>query len=84
VKDEAGDPIDGVFAYIDDNDETPYILNTTTNAQGIASTGYTGGAAAGSRWRARKYGFKPYKQLIDISSSDISIPVTLVVDPQQT
>ncbi len=84
VKDEAGDPIDTALVYIDDDDESPYILNTTTNAQGVASTGYTGGAAAGSRWRARKYGYKPYKQIIDIGASDISIPVTLISDPQQT
>ena len=84
VKDEAGDPIDVALVYIDDDDEVPYILSTTTNAQGVASTGYTGGAAAGSRWRVRKYGYKPYKQIIDIGASDISIPVTLISDPQQT
>lgn len=84
VKSEAGTPIENVYVYIDDNDESPYILNTTTNANGVASTGYTGTTVLGSRWRARLYGYKPYNQLIDIESSNISIPITLISDPQQT
>jgi len=84
VKDESGTEISGALAYIDDDDTSPYIMNTTTNASGVAQTSYTGASVVGSRWRVRKYGYKPYKQLVDIGSSDISIPVTLIADPQQT
>ncbi len=84
VKNSAGTTISGAFAYIDNNDETPYIMNTTTNAVGVASTSYVGTAVYDSVWRVRKYGYKPYKQLVDIIASNISVPVTLVVDPQQT
>jgi hypothetical protein len=84
VKDEAGDPINGAFAYIDDNNITPFIMNTTTNALGVATVQHTGGAAPGSTWRVRIYGYKPYTQTVDIAGDDISIPVTLISDPQQT
>jgi len=83
VTDESGAPIVGALAYIDNNDESPYILNTTTDVDGEASVLYTEGPVADSRWRVRKYGYKPFKQLVDIESSDITLPVTLVVDPQQ-
>lgn len=83
VKNESAQPIVGAYVYIDDNDESPYILNTTTNVDGVANTGYTGSTISGSVWRVRKYGYKAYKQLIDIGSSNISIPITLVTDPQQ-
>ena len=84
VKNSAGTPISGALAYIDDAANTaPFIMNTTTNASGIATTAWTGGASAGSFWRVRKYGYKPFKQNIDISTVDISLPVTLVADPQQ-
>ena len=84
VKDESGSVIVGAYAYIDDNDQTPFIMNTTTNSSGIATTPYSGSPVTGARWRVRKYGYKPFKQIIDIGSSDISIPVTLITDPQQT
>jgi hypothetical protein len=84
VKDESGTEVSGAYAYIDDDDTSPYIMNTTTNASGVAQTSYTGASVTGSRWRVRKYGYKPYRQLVDIGSSDISIPVTLIADPQQT
>lgn len=84
VKNEAGEPIVGALAYIDDNDQTPYIMNTTTNDEGVATTGYTGAPVTNARWRVRKYGYKQFKQLVSISSEDINLPVTLVVDPQQT
>ena len=84
VNNESGQPIVGAYAYIDDNDESPYILNTTTNADGVATTGYTGSTISGSVWRVRKYGYRAYKQLIDIESSNISVPIALVTDPQQT
>ncbi|OHB80549.1 MAG: hypothetical protein A2W31_06860 [Planctomycetes bacterium RBG_16_64_10] len=84
VTDENGDPIQGALAYIDNNDITPFILNTTTDQYGEASTLYSGGAVAGSRWRARLYGYKQFKQLVDIAGSDITVYATLVADPQQT
>jgi len=85
VKDEAGNPIVGAFAFIDQSPpESPYIMNTQTVAGGIATVGWTGGPVIGSTWRVRKYGYKNYKQSIDIGEVNISIPVTLVVDPQQT
>lgn len=84
VKDEAGAVVVGANAYIDDNNLTPFILNTTTNGSGVATIRHTGGAVTGATWRIRKYGYKPYKAIIDIGAVDISIPVTLVADPQQT
>jgi hypothetical protein len=84
VKDEEGQVIVGARAYIDDDDNSPYIMDTATNAQGVATTGYTGSSVNDSIWRIRKYGYKAYKQLIDIESSNISIPITLIIDPQQT
>jgi len=85
VSDEDGDPIVGALAYIDDDNSSPYIMNTTTNGSGIASVGHTAGAVAGATWRVRKYGFKQFRQVIDIPASGTKeIPVTLVVDPQQT
>jgi len=83
VKNESGAVIVGAFAYIDDDDETPYIMNTTTGGDGIATVAHTGGTISGSLWSARKYGYKPYRQIVDIGLDDISIPVTLVSDPQQ-
>jgi len=83
VTNEAGGVIVGAYAYIDDNDQTPFILNTTTDVYGEVTTGYTGTAVPGSRWRVRKYGYKQFKQFVDIGSSDITLYVTLVVDPQQ-
>jgi hypothetical protein len=54
VKNESAQPMVGAYAYIDDNDESPYILNTTTNAQGVATTGYTGSTISGSVWRPQQ------------------------------
>lgn len=86
VKDEAGAIIGGAFAYIDDNNLTPFIMNDTTNAvTGIATTSWTGGAVAGATWRVRKYGYKQYKAIADVpASGSKDIPVTLIADPQQT
>ena len=84
VKDEAGDVIVGAFAYIDDDDIVPYIMNTTTNASGIATVQHTGGVVNDSSWRVRKYGFKAYRQTVDIAGDNISLPITLISDPQQT
>jgi len=85
VKDEAGGVIVGAYAYIDDDNIDPFIMNTITNASGIASVGHTAGAITGARWRIRKYGFRPYTALVDIPASGVKdIPVTLILDPQQT
>jgi len=84
VTNESGQPIQNALVYIDNDDESPYILNTLTDEYGEASVLYTAGPVADSRWRVRLYGYKPFKQLVDIESSDITLPVTLVVDPQQT
>lgn len=85
VKDENNAPIAGAFAFIDDASSTyPFIMNTSTNTSGIATTAYTGGALLNSKWRVRKYGYKPYSQSVDIGTTDINLPVTLIVDPQQT
>lgn len=50
---------------------------------GIASETYTGAPVTGTRWRVRKYGYKDFKQLINIAGSNIDLPVTLILDPQQ-
>jgi len=83
VKDENNQFVNGAFAYIDNNDQSPFILNTTTGADGVASTSYAGSTVNGSRWRVRKYGYKQFKQLVDISTSNITVYVTLAIDPQQ-
>lgn len=53
-------------------------------AGGIATANWTGGSVSGSTWRVRKYGYKNYKQSVDIGTSNISLPITLIADPQQT
>ena len=78
-------PIVGAKAYIDDPTNTePYIMNTLTNASGIASVGWSGGPVSGAYWRVRLYGYKPFLAISDIPADDKEIPVTLSVDPQQT
>jgi len=85
VKDVTGTEVVGAYAYIDDNNLTPFIMNTVTNASGIASVGHTAGAVAGATWRIRKYGYKPFIAIADIPASGTKeIPVTLIVDPQQS
>lgn len=84
VKNSAGSPIPDVLAYIDDDNLVPYIMNTTTNASGLATVAHTDGVVAGARWRARKYGYKEYDQIINIGSTDKDVAVTLITDPQQT
>ena len=86
VKDVNGDPVGSAYAYIDDNNETPFIMNTTTNVTtGIATVAWTGGAVADATWRVRKYGYKPYTATADVPASGTKdIPVTLIADPQQT
>lgn len=83
VKNEAGGVIVDAWAYIDPTDESPFIMNKLTDVNGIASETYTGAPVTGTRWRVRKYGYKDFKQLINIAGSNIDLPVTLILDPQQ-
>lgn len=85
VKNEAGGPVTGAYAYIDNDNTAPFIMNTTTDVvTGIATTAWTGGAVPGATWRVRKYGYKPYKAVSDVPASGTKdIPVTLIADPQQ-
>lgn len=85
VKDEVGDPINLAHCYIDDNNASPFIMNQDSNASGIATTSWTGGAVTGATWRVRKYGYRPYTAIADVpASGSKDIPVTLIADPQQT
>lgn len=83
VKNEVGTPLQNILVYIDNNDQSPYIMNTLTDINGKASVTYVGSAVSNARWRARKYGYKNFKQLISIGSDNISLPVSLVADPNQ-
>ena len=75
----------GAYAYIDEDNTAPFIMNETTSTPaGVAQVSWTGGAITGATWRVRKYGFKPYKAISDIPASGTKdIPVTLIDDPQQ-
>ena len=85
VKDEAGTPIIGAWAFIDQPvPESPWIMNQQTITGGVAEVTWTGGTVTDSTWRVRKYGYKNFKQSVNIGGSNISLPITLVVDPQQT
>jgi len=84
VKDQSGVEVVGAYAYIDNDNITPFILNSTTDANGEASISYSDGAVAGTTWRVRKYGYKPFLGTVDIAGSDITLPITLITDPQQT
>jgi len=84
VKDQAGAFVTGAFAYIDNDNITPFILNSTTDVNGEASVSYSDGAVAGTTWRVRKYGYRPFIQVVDVAGIDITLPVTLITDPQQT
>lgn len=85
VKNEAGTAIVGAYAFIDESTpSSPYIMNEQTIAGGIATVNWTGGPVTSSTWRVRKYGYKNYKQSVDIGEVNISLPITLIADPQQT
>jgi len=86
VSDELGVSVTGAYAYIDKDNTSPYIMNETTSTpDGVAEASWTGGAITGATWRVRKYGYKPYKAIADIpATGEKDIPVTLIVDPQQT
>jgi len=81
VKDIDGNPMVGVRCYIDDNNQSPYILDDITNGDGEASVVYTGSPVTNATWRVRKYEYLPFQQLVSIASSDITLPVTLIDDP---
>ena len=81
VKDIDGTPMVGVRCYIDDNNQSPFILDDITNGDGEASVVHTAGAVSNATWRVRKYGYLPFQQLVSISTTDITLPVTLVDDP---
>lgn len=82
VEDDAASDLVGALVYIDEDDETPHIVNTTTDANGDVSSSYSGAATTGTA-RIRKYGYKPYKGTVALDS-DINLNITLVTDPQQT
>ena len=83
VKDQDNADVENAYAYIDDGNTAPFIMNTQTNSSGEASVSHSDGAVTGSTWRVRKYGYKPFVQTIDIGGLDITIPITLITDPQQ-
>ena len=75
-------PIENAQAFIDqDPPVEPWIMNELTNASGVATESWTGGAVADAIWRVRKYGYIPFQQIVSIASADISLPVSLVIDP---
>jgi len=86
VTNVAGGDIKDVYAYIDDpGDTAPFIMNTQTDGFGIATVDWTGGTISGAWWRARLYGYRPFTAKIDVpASGELTVPVTLIVDPQQT
>lgn len=84
VIDSDGNPISGATAYIDNDNAPPFIMNKITNASGIASVTWTGGAVADATWRVRLYGYKPYLATVSVpASGTLNLPVTLVTDLQQ-
>lgn len=81
VQDSDGNDIATALVYIDENDETPFLINTTTDANGDVSTVYSGAVTSGTL-RIRKYGYKPLvapvSLLVDVDRID-----TLQSDPSQ-
>lgn len=82
VEDQAGADIASAYVYVDEDDASPFIMNTTTDVNGDASGSYSG-AASTAIIRIRKYGYKPYRGTAGLTSN-INLNVTLVTDPQQT
>ncbi len=82
VKNESAVDMSGALVYIDEDlGSAGNIINTTTDGNGDVATSYSGVATIATV-RVRKYGFKPYKGTISLTS-DSSINVTLITDPQQ-
>jgi hypothetical protein len=82
VQNEAKTPLQTAYVYINDDDTGSAELNTTTDSNGEVDTSYAG-AVTSATLRIRKYGYKPFKDTVDLSSA-INRTITLVADPQQT
>ena len=82
VVDEDTNPIETALVYVDEDFLDPQIMNTPTNASGVASTTYDG-ASVGATLRVRKYGYKPFKTPVTLATTDITQTVTMITDPQQ-
>lgn len=82
VQDEDNTPIQTAYVYINDDDSGSAELNDTTDVNGEVSDSYSG-AVSTAALRVRKYGYKPFKDTIDISAN-VSRTITLIADPQQT
>lgn len=82
VQDESNADISGAFVYINDDDAGTAELNDTTDVNGEVNDSYSG-AVSTATLRVRKYGYKPFKDTVDISS-DLSRTITLIADPQQS
>ena len=83
VKDQSPANIVGALVYIDEDlGSAGDIINTVTDSSGNVSTSYSG-AATSATVRIRLYGYKPYIGTISLTS-DTSLNVTLITDPQQS
>ena len=83
VADESGSPIANALVYVDDNLSVGgYIINDVTDGNGDV-TGVYSGTSSSATVRVRKYGYKPYTSIINVSS-DATSTSTLISDPQQT
>jgi hypothetical protein len=82
VQNEAKTPLQTAYVYINDEDSGSAELSTDTDVNGEVDTTYAG-AVTTATLRIRKYGYKPFKDTVDLSSN-ITRTITLVSDPQQT
>jgi|PlaIllAssembly_1097288.scaffolds.fasta_scaffold00010_19 hypothetical protein len=81
VKDQSNNPINLAYVYIDEDNTSPFIMNTQTNSSGLA-TGSYGGASSSATLRVRKYGFKEFKGTVSLTAN-LNQAVVLITDPQQ-
>jgi hypothetical protein len=81
VQTVSNDNISGAYVYINDDDSGAAEINTQTDASGNVSDAYAG-AATTSTLRVRKYGYKPFKDTVNLSQN-IDRVITLIADPQQ-
>jgi hypothetical protein len=82
VQNEAKTALQTAYVYINDDDTGAAEVNDTTDVNGEVTDTYSGSATTATL-RVRKYGYKPFKDTVDLSA-DISRTITLVADPQQT
>lgn len=82
VQNEAKTPLQTAYVYINDDDAGTAELEAATDVDGEVDTSYAG-AVTSATLRIRKYGFKPFKDTVDLSSA-INRTITLIADPQQT